>query len=225
MPIPRTTDPFRPTPRPWWRRVRDWLAARRRATATDPEPVPALQHTAAVGGGEHPVTGRAHDATAALIRQGWNLHRPPYGYMTMTVSGARSASGRPRTRLTPDPRRARVVQDIFYWRAVTGLDVEQITARLNNNLDRYPPPGTSRAWQPATVAGVLTNLKYTGYQSFNTRDETGRFRPADEWVLSEQPAHRALITTALFWAAQNPTIDTRRALRHRLLAQPRHLAS
>ncbi|MFD8493880.1 recombinase family protein [Amycolatopsis sp. NPDC059657] len=219
MPIPRTARPLRPAPRPWWHRVRDWLAARRHAT--DPEP--ASHHTTAVEGGEHPVTRRAHEATAALIRQGWNLHQPPYGYLTMTVSGSRSASGRPRTRLTPDPRRAPVVQNIFYWRAVTGLDIEQITVRLNNNPDCYPPPGSS--WQPDTVAGVLTNLKYTGYQTFNTHDEDGRFRPADEWVLSAQPAHRALVTTALFWAAQNPTTDTRRALRHRLLAQPRHLAS
>lgn len=225
MPIPSSTRFLRPAPRPWWRRAYEWLTARRRGTVPVPTPVPAPHHASAVEGGEHPVTRRAHEATAALIRQGWNLHRPPYGYLTMTVSGARSASGKPRTRLTPDPRRASVVQDIFYWRAITGLDIEQITVRLNNNPDRYPPPGNSRAWQPGTVAGILTNLKYTGYQTFNTRDENGRFRPADEWVLSQQTAHRPLITTALFWAAQNPTTDTRRALRHRLLAQPRHLTN
>ncbi|WP_216211155.1 recombinase family protein [Amycolatopsis aidingensis] len=175
-------------------------------------------------GDEHPAL-RAYNAGAALIRQGWNLHRAPYGYLTMTVSGTRTTRGRLRTRLTPDPRRASVVQDIFYWRAVTGLDIEQITLRLNTNPHRYPPPGHTHTWQPATVTGVLTNLKYTGYQTLHTRDENGRFRPVEEWVLSDEPAHRALITTALFWAAQNPTTDTRRALRHRLLAQPRDLVA
>ncbi|QWF81057.1 recombinase family protein [Amycolatopsis sp. CA-230715] len=174
---------------------------------------------------EHPVPRWASEATAALVRQGWNVHRPPYGYRTMTVAGTRTGSGRLRTRLTPDPLRGPVVQHIFYWRAVTGLDVDQITQRLNNDPDRYPPPGTSVTWHAAAVTRILTNLKYTGYQALRTRDESNRLRPAEQWVLSDQPAHRALITTALFWAAQNPTTDTRRALRHRLLAQPHDLSA
>ncbi|MBN6034113.1 recombinase family protein [Amycolatopsis sp. 195334CR] len=172
---------------------------------------------------ERPVLGTASEATAALVRQGWNVHRPPYGYRTMDVASIPSGSGRPRTRLTPDPLSAPVVQHIFYWRAVTGLDIDQITQRLNKNPDRYPPPGTSGTWHAAAVTRILTNLKYTGYQALRTRDENNRLRPAEQWVLSDQPAHRALITTALFWAAQNPTTDTRRALRHRLLAQPHDL--
>ncbi|WP_414944841.1 recombinase family protein [Amycolatopsis sp. cmx-11-32] len=225
MPTPRTTRPLHTPRRRWWPKLRAWLTPHRNTTATAAPPIAGQHRTipAVVGEGGPAVLQSAHQATATLIRQGWNLHQPPYGYLTMTVSSAGSASGRARTRLTPDPHRARVVQDIFYWRAITGLDVDQITQRLNNNPDRYPPPGSS--WQPAAVAGILTNLKYTGYQTFNTRDEIGRFRPAEQWVLSEQPAHRALITTALFWAAQNPTTDTQRALRHRLLALPRHLAA
>jgi hypothetical protein len=170
---------------------------------------------------QHPVTRRSAKAVVALIRAGWNVHRPPYGYTTMTVAeAAQSRRGNPRTRLTPDPRRAPVVQEIFYWRAVTGLSVEQITARLDADPDRYPPPGTHTAWPPAAVTAILTNIKYTGYQATGTRDERGAFRTAEHWVLSDQPAHRALITPALFWAAQSPATSVRR-IPHRLLA-PAH---
>ncbi|MFE6611580.1 recombinase family protein [Amycolatopsis sp. NPDC057786] len=117
---------------------------------------------------------------------------------------AQSRHGTARNRLTPDPRRALVVQDIFYWRAITGLSVEDITARLDVDHDRYPPPGTHTFWPPDVVAAILTDIKYTGYQATGTRDEHGAFRPIEHWVLSDQPAHRALITPALFWAAQDP---------------------
>ncbi|WP_167384532.1 recombinase family protein [Amycolatopsis tolypomycina] len=167
------------------------------------------------------MTQRSAEALAALIRAGWNVHHPPYGYTTMTVAEpARSRSASPRTRLTPDPRRAPVVQAIFYWRAVTGLSVEHITARLDADPDRYPPPGTHTSWPPAAVTAIITNIKYTGYQATGTRDEHGAFRPAAHWVLSDQPAHRALITPALFWAAQSPATSVRR-IPHRLLAPAR----
>jgi len=170
---------------------------------------------------QHPVTRRSAEARAALIRAGWNVHHPPYGYTTMTVAeAAASRRGNPRTRLTPDPRRAPVVQAIFYWRAVTGLSIEHITARLDADPDHYPPPGTHTSWPPTSVTAILTNIKYTGYQATGTRDEYGAFRPAAQWVLSDQPAHRALITSALFWAAQSPSTCARR-IPHRLLA-PSH---
>jgi hypothetical protein len=167
---------------------------------------------------------RGNEAIADLIRQGWNVARPPYGYQTMDVPGAYSRSGRSRTRLMPDPHRAPVVQDIFYWRAVTGLDVDQITQRLNNNTDRYPPSGHNGTWLAFAVAGILTNVKYTGYQAAHTREENHVFRPVEDWVLSDKPAHRALITTALFWAAQDPATDIRR-VPHGLLTPPQWHAS
>ncbi|WP_329072756.1 recombinase family protein [Amycolatopsis sp. NBC_01480] len=160
------------------------------------------------------MTRRSAEAIAVLIRAGWNVHHPPYGYTTMTVGGAHSRRGTPRTRLTPDPRRAPVVQNIFYWRAVTGLSVEHITARLDADPDRYPPPGIHTAWPPAAVIAVLTNIKYTGYQATGARDEHGAFRPVEQWALSDQPAHRALITPALFWAAQDPVTSVRQIPHH-----------
>ncbi|MEU3628902.1 recombinase family protein [Amycolatopsis coloradensis] len=158
---------------------------------------------------QHPVTRRSAEAIAVLIRAGWNVHHPPYGYTTMTIAGAQSRRGTVRTRLTPDPRRALVVQDIFYWRAITGLSIEDITVRLDTDHNRYPPPGTHTSWPIAAVATILTNIKYTGYQATGIRDENGVFRPVEQWVLSDQPAHRALVTPALFWAAQDPASNVR----------------
>jgi hypothetical protein len=164
------------------------------------------------------VTRWSAEAIAVLIRAGWNVHHLPYGYTTMTVTGAQSRCGTPRTRLAPDPRRAPVVQDIFYWywRAITGPSVEHLTASLDADPDRYPPPGIHTAWPPAAVTAVLTNIKYTGYQATGTRDEHGSFRPVGQWVLSDQPAHRALITPALFWAAQYPVTSVRQIAHHRV---------
>ncbi|WP_158077444.1 recombinase family protein [Amycolatopsis keratiniphila] len=173
---------------------------------------------------QHPATRRSAEAIAVLVREGWNVHHPPYGYTTMTVAGTQSRRGTPRTRLTPDPRRAPVVQAVFYWRAVTGLSVEHITARLDADHDRYPPPGTHASWPPAAVETMLTDIKYTGYQATCTRDENGAFSPVEQWVLSDQPAHRALITPALFWAAQDPATSVRR-IPQRLLAPAHGLAA
>ncbi|WIX83475.1 recombinase family protein [Amycolatopsis carbonis] len=163
------------------------------------------------------MTRRSAEAISVLIRAGWNIHHPPYGYTTMTAAGAHSRRGTPRTRLTPDPRRAPVVQAIFYWRAVTGLSVEHITTRLDADHNHYPPPGTHTSWLPTAITAILTNIKYAGYQATGTRDENGAFRPVKQWVLSDQPAHRALVTPTLFWAAQDPATSVRQ-VPHRLLA-------
>lgn len=202
-------------------RLRRWVrAARHRIRLRHRHPLnraPVGRAPTGIHPPQHPVTRRSTEAIAVLIREGWNVHHPPYGYTTMTVAGAYSRRGTPRTRLTPDPRRAPVVQDIFYWRAVTGLSVEHITARLDGDHGRYPPPGTHVAWPPTAVTAILANIKYTGFQATGTRDENGAFRPVERWVLSARPAHRALVTPALFWAAQDPATTVRR-IPHRLLA-------
>lgn len=221
MPTPSRTQHLATRVRRWVRTARHRLRPRDRRPPTRalirPEPRP-------VQPARHPVTRRSAEAIAVLIRAGWNVHHPPYGYTTMTVAGTQNRRGTPRTRLAPDPRRAPVVQDIFYWRAVTGLSVEHITARLDADPDRYPPPGIHTAWPPAAVIAVLTNIKYTGYQATGTRDEHGAFRPVEQWVLSDQPAHRALITPALFWAAQNPATSVR-PIPHRLLTPAPDIAA
>ena len=167
---------------------------------------------------------RTQDALAELTRQGFHVGTPPYGY-TVTHWTIVDERGRIRTRsrLVPDPARAEVVRSIFHWRVVGGLDLERILRRLNSDHRRYPPPPARRSdrpsyWRAKTLAGLLSNPKYTGFQVSHHRDSHGGLRPLVEWVYSERQAHQALVSLEMFWAAQNPTPETVRAWRRRQLA-------
>lgn len=75
-----------------------------------------------------------------------NVGRPPYGYLAEKIPHpvpARRAEGRTKSRLVPDPARARVVHEIFTWRTVDRLGYTEIAKRLNSDLERYPPPISS----------------------------------------------------------------------------------
>jgi hypothetical protein len=62
---------------------------------------------------------------------------------------------------------------IAKWRYYEQLGFDTIAERLNQDLDKYPPPeptGGLRArgaWSKSSVADVLKNPKYTGYQVYN----------------------------------------------------------
>jgi len=154
---------------------------------------------------------RSQDMLAELTRQGFHVGIAPYGY-TVTRSTIVDERGRIRTRsrLVPDPVQAGVVRSIFGWRVVGGLDLEQILRRLNSDHRRYPPPPARHPdrpadWRAKTVAGLLSNPKYTGFQVSNHRDHNGGLRPVVEWVCSERQAHHPLISPEMFWAAQTST--------------------
>lgn len=174
------------------------------------------------------MSARSRAWLAELTRQGWNVGTAPYGYRAHTVT-LLDPDGRERrrTRLVPEPVQAGVVRQIFIWRAAAGLTLEEIVQRLRRDPRRYPPPTPRRAdrraqWRVPTVHSILTNVKYTGYQVWNYRDGHGGIKPADQWVISAQPVHQAVVTVSLFWAAQNPTTASVRAFRHRLLAAEGH---
>jgi site-specific DNA recombinase len=52
----------------------------------------------------------------------------------------KASQGRTKSRLTLDPARAPVVEQIFTWRVVDKLGMPAIAARLNADPARYPPP-------------------------------------------------------------------------------------
>lgn len=168
------------------------------------------------------MSARSRAWLAELTRQGWNVGRAPYGYRAHTVTLVdRDGRERRRSRLVPEPVQAEVVRQIFTWRVAAGLTLEEIVRRLRRDRRRYPPPTPRRAdrharWRVPTVHNILTNFKYTGYQVWNYRDGQGGIKPADQWVISAQPVHQAVVTVSLFWAAQNPTTASVRVLRHRL---------
>lgn len=79
-------------------------------------------------------------------------------------------------------------------------------------------PDRSYCWRAKTVVGLLSNLKYIGYQVSHHCDHRGGVRPVLEWACSEHHAHHGLVSPEMFWAAQKSTPTTVRAWRHRLLA-------
>jgi site-specific DNA recombinase len=117
----------------------------------------------------------------------------------------KAAQGRTKTRLILDPQRGPVVAAIYTWRVEEHLGVPTITARLNADKDRYPPPDGVH-WAESTVGAILGNPKYTGHMVFGRRRKTTGRRtqpaPPDQWTWSPEPSHPAIITRAMFDAAQ-----------------------
>jgi DNA invertase Pin-like site-specific DNA recombinase len=100
--------------------------------------------------------------------QGWNVGKPPYGYIAEVHRHpvkAKADDGRVKSRLVPDPARGPVVTQIFRWRALQRLTYTAIAARLNLALVRYPPPepipGKGRRaagrWTRGAVREILCN--------------------------------------------------------------------
>jgi hypothetical protein len=126
-----------------------------------------------------------------------------------------------------DPARGPVVTQIFAWRAMERLSFRHVAARLNTDLDRYPPPAPMRreayhaaigAWTATAVRDLLDNPKHTGHMVWNRRKRyrpergvKGRVNPPSQWLWSPQPTHEPLTTRAFFDAASRvPGWPTRR---------------
>jgi site-specific DNA recombinase len=149
-------------------------------------------------------------------RQGWNIGKPPYGYLADRQPHpvkTKRAEGKTKTRLIPDPVRGPVVTQIFRWRGLERISAGDIAHRLNTDPDRYPPPQPAGkrpvgAWTTKAVLDILANPKYTGYMVWNRRKRgsrargvVGKVNPPTEWVWSPQPTHEPLTTRKLFHAA------------------------
>ncbi|MEU4221205.1 recombinase family protein [Actinoplanes sp. NPDC026623] len=175
---------------------------------------------------------RATEAMRAQTRyQGRYLGgRPPYGYRLIDVGPHPNASharwGRRLQRLDPDPVTAGYVRRIFD-RRLQGCSMAGIARELNEH--RVPCPSAydrarnrhrnASGWEVTTVAAILANPRYTGHQIWNRHhsrypDHTaigvpGTGSPAHgpnrrcDWVISDRPAHPALVTEKEFIAAQS----------------------
>ncbi len=152
--------------------------------------------------------------------QGFNIGKPPYGYLAkqvrLEVKGKTREGKRVKHRLVADPLRGPVVTQIFLWRALDRLSYQAIADRLNLDPERYPPPepipGEGRrrigAWTVNNVREVLDNPKHTGYMVWNRRKNPrkernvkGRVNPPTAWVWSPKPTHEPLVTREMFAAA------------------------
>ncbi|WP_407921529.1 recombinase family protein [Actinomadura soli] len=110
------------------------------------------------------------------------------------------------------------------------LGYKAIADRLNQDLDRYPPPSPvdpARAvgrWTASSVREVLTNPKHTGYMVWNrraTKSGGGKQNPPQAWVWSEVPTHEPLVTKETFIEAQKVAM-TRKGSRNGSKANTAH---
>jgi site-specific DNA recombinase len=154
--------------------------------------------------------------------------RPPYGNRLVDAgphpNAAHAVWGRRLRRLEPNPATAPTVAWTFQQR-LAGQAVAAIARALNEQGVPCPSimdAGRNRhrthdEWSPRTVAAILANPRYTGRQVWNRQrtdhdtphDQSGpgrgkvlRWNTADQWVVSKQLAHPALVSEADSVAAQ-----------------------
>jgi hypothetical protein len=156
--------------------------------------------------------------------------RPPYGYRLGDAgphpNKAHAAWGRRAHRLEPDPATAATVRWIFAQR-LAGHSVARIARALNEAAVPCPSAAdparnthrTGASWTLGTVTTILENPRYTGRQVWNRqRTDTELADPANVtlghksvqrwnlpggWVISNRPAHPALVSEDDFVAAQD----------------------
>jgi hypothetical protein len=139
---------------------------------------------------------------------GWNIGPAPYGYHAERVPhpvAFKAAQGRTKSRLILNPAQAPPVAALYHWRTEDRLGVSTITDRLNADHASYPPPDPAVGWTASGVASILANPKYTGHMVFGRRrSHAGKLRltPQSEWLWSPQPTHPAIISRAVWDAAQ-----------------------
>jgi hypothetical protein len=123
-------------------------------------------------------TRRARHALAELVRAGYQIGPPPYGYRTMRIRITDpTGHSKLRTILVPEWHTAAVVAQIFYWRAEQRLSFTAIARRLNSDPPRYPTPTQFGRWNAEAVKRITTNPKYTGRQVW-ARTIAGRPAPS-----------------------------------------------
>lgn len=168
---------------------------------------------------------KSWDGFETHTSQGWNIGKPPYGYLAERHRHpvpSRRAQGQHKTKLALDPVRGPVVAHIYALRVDERLAYRAIAERLNEDLDRYPPPqpvDPERAvgrWTGSAIREILTNPKYTGYMVWNRRStkdklHPGKNNPRSEWVTSETETHPTIVPIDLFMEAQTVAEHRRRS--------------
>lgn len=119
-----------------------------------------------------------------LARQGYLTCKPLYGYRAAEV---RNDKGYIKHRAVIAPGQARVVRQIYQWRA-EGIELREIRKRLNSR--KLPSPGGG-IWRESAVFNILHlhREKYLGNLIFNQKGHKGPLnpinciKPRSEWII------------------------------------------
>ncbi|MEV6242486.1 recombinase family protein [Lentzea sp. NPDC051838] len=153
-------------------------------------------------------TRRSRQAMVELVRAGYQIGPPPYGYRALRIRVTGPAGhSKLRVVLVPDWRTAAVVRQIFNWRVDDGLKFAAIARHLNGDPRQYPVPAATGQWTAKAVRRIVTNVKYTGRQVW-ARTVAGRPVPVEQWVTSAPRVHEPLVDERTFRAAQPPSTLT-----------------
>ncbi|GLZ30828.1 hypothetical protein Lesp02_30170 [Lentzea sp. NBRC 105346] len=207
-----TGTPVVETRPPWWSRLWTYLwtdpadaSAIDTAGGADGQLVDARGNRiqwAVLSAHHAETTFRAHQAMVDIVRAGYQIGPPPYGYRALRIRvTAPSGHSKLRAVLVPDWQTAAVVKQIFSWRADHGLKFAVIAARLNSDPRQYPPPMPNGRWTAKSVRRIVTNVKYTGRQVW-ARTIAGRPAPVEQWVTSAPKVHEPLVDERTFHRAQ-----------------------
>ncbi|MEV0082869.1 recombinase family protein [Saccharopolyspora sp. NPDC050642] len=154
--------------------------------------------------------------------------RPPYGYRLVDAGPHPNAThaqwGRRVHALEPDPETAPWVRWMFAERA-RGRSVASLARELNARGVPCPAdadqarntPRSGKGWIARTIALILENPRYTGRQVWNRHSTKGhgaggraggrgsgtvRRSSVEEWEVSKQLSHPALVDESTFLAVQ-----------------------
>ncbi|MFE9751421.1 recombinase family protein [Saccharothrix saharensis] len=153
--------------------------------------------------------------------------RAPYGYRLVPAGPhpnlAEARRGRCVYRLEPDPETAPTVRWLFAERRA-GRSVKDLVATLNRRGTPCPAEHdpernqhrTRRRWTAQSVASILANPRYTGWQVWNRqsvdhdhhtpgerrRRRVTRWNPTNRWVVSRHRSHAPLVSEVDFVAVQ-----------------------
>ena len=147
-------------------------------------------------------TRRSRQAMVELVRAGYQIGPPPYGYRALRIRVTDPAGhSKLRAVLVPDWQTAAVVRQIFSWRVDDHLKFATIARRLNGDPRQYPAPASTGQWTAKAVRRIVTNVKYTGRQVW-ARTVAGHPAPIEQWVTSAPKAHEPLVDERIFRRAQ-----------------------
>jgi site-specific DNA recombinase len=167
----------------------------------------------------HELKVKSRQGIEAAARQGRHAGgKPLYGYRFREIphpNPHKARQGRKQKILEPDPERAPIVRMIFEDYVARGMSLGDLQAKLNADLERFPPPESpdprrrTGRWGRSSVWEILRNPKYTGYQVWNrrARKRGGKANPPERWIWSEEPAHEALASREMFEEAARRSVS------------------